>query len=143
MIGEKDETQPQKIILAVDDLPSNLTKIKETLGSMYDIRLARNAPTALSMMNRVNVDLVLLDIEMPGMSGFDFMDTWREDESKSRVPVIFVTSHATEEFVVRAARAGAMDYITKPFKPHVLLTKVYGILGCQHFEINLSSLSLS
>ncbi|MDR1020978.1 MAG: response regulator [Synergistaceae bacterium] len=131
MVRKNGEEQPRQIVLAVDDLPSNLTKIKEVLGTLYDIRLAKNAPMALSMMNRIHVDLVLLDIEMPCVSGFDFMDICRNDTSKSKIPVIFVTSHATEEFVVRAARAGVRDYIAKPFDPHVLLAKVYDVIGCQ------------
>ncbi|MDR1515867.1 MAG: response regulator [Synergistaceae bacterium] len=129
----------KKIILAVDDLPSNLTKVREILGGIYDVRLAKNAQMALSMMNRIDVDLVLLDIEMPGMSGFDFVDACRENESKRDIPVIFLTSHASEKFVLRAARAGAKDYIHQPFEPHTLMAKISAILSLRRPLINLSS----
>jgi putative two-component system response regulator len=124
------EEQPKKVILAVDDLPSNLTKIKEILGDMYDVRLAKNAPMALSMLNRMDVDLILLDIERPGMSGFDFMREIAESENdaRSKIPVIFVTSHATKEFVIRAAKAGARDYVAKPFDAETLEMKIFGVL---------------
>jgi PleD family two-component response regulator len=126
---KKNEEQVKKIILAVDDLPSNLTKVKEILSDTYDVRLAKNAPMALSMMNRMDVDLVLLDIEMPGMSGFDFMKELGEDDPRSKVPVIFVTSHASREFVIRAVQAGAKDYIAKPFNRETLRKKVSDVLS--------------
>jgi putative two-component system response regulator len=124
-----DQDHAKKIILAVDDLASNLTKIKEVLGNEYDVRLAKSAQMALSMLNRIDVDLILLDIEMPGMNGFDFMRERAEDYQKSKIPVIFVTSHASKEFVVRAAHAGAKDYVAKPFDLATLQRKVKNVLS--------------
>jgi PleD family two-component response regulator len=124
---QKDEERAKKVIMAVDDMPSNLMKIKEILGNLYDVRLAKNAHMALSMLNRFDIDLILLDIEMPGMSGFEFMETCKEDYTRSKIPVIFVTSHATKDFVVRAAQAGARDYIAKPFDPETLRAKVNNV----------------
>jgi putative two-component system response regulator len=127
-ISSKEESV-KKIILAVDDLATNLAKIKEILDDEYDVRLAKNAQMALSMLNRIDVSLILMDIEMPGMTGFDFMrERAKNDHNKSDIPVIFVTGHASKEFVVRAAHAGARDYIAKPFDAETLRRKVKNAL---------------
>jgi putative two-component system response regulator len=127
-ISSKEEPV-KKIIMAVDDLAINLAKIKEILDDAYDVRLAKNAQMALSMLNRIDISLILLDIEMPGMTGFDFMrERAKNYRNKIDIPVIFVTGHASKEFVVRAAYAGAADYIAKPFDAETLLRKVKNAL---------------
>jgi putative two-component system response regulator len=122
----------KKIILAVDDMPMNLTAIRTILHNDFDIRLAKSAKTALAMLNTVKADLILLDIEMPEMSGFEFLEylrTTAEYPEYRRIPVIFVTSHATEDFIARAASSGAEDYVVKPIVPAVLLEKVNAVIG--------------
>jgi len=121
MMHASDE---KKIILAIDDMPSNLIAIKNILEPMFDVRLVKEGGQALALLKREKIDLVLLDIEMPGYNGFELSQAMREDPALAPLPVIFVTTHATPSFVRRAAEAGAKGYILKPFKPSLLLQKV-------------------
>jgi PAS domain S-box-containing protein len=127
MIGEGGK----KTILAVDDMPLNLTAIRTILGEAFDVRLAKSPLAALTMLNTVRVDLVLVDIEMPEMSGFEFVDRLRNNSGhpeQKDIPVIFVTSHETPDILERMASRGA-GYVAKPVIPRTLLEKVTAVLG--------------
>jgi signal transduction histidine kinase/CheY-like chemotaxis protein len=120
----------KKIILAVDDMPLNLTAIRTILCNDFDIRLAKSPVAALGMLNSVAVDLILVDIEMPEMSGFEFADRLRdnaEHPEQKDIPVIFVTSHETPDVVERIVSRGA-GYVVKPVVPRILLEKVRSAL---------------
>ncbi|MFP3043130.1 response regulator [Treponema primitia] len=120
----------QKTILAVDDMAENLTTLRAILQDYFDVRLAKTAKMALSLMENVQVDLILLDIEMPGMTGFQFLEENRKTNPKHKnIPVIFVTSHADPDMITAAINAGAKDYIVKPIKPDILLKKIDAIIG--------------
>ena len=114
----------KKVILAVDDLPSNLIIIQKILEPLFDVRLVKAGEQALALLKREKVDLVLLDIEMPGHNGFELLALIREDPALATLPVVFVTTHASRSFILRAAEAGAAGYVIKPFKPSLLLQKV-------------------
>ncbi|MDR1966245.1 MAG: response regulator [Synergistaceae bacterium] len=120
------------VVVAIDDDATNLTKIREILGSKYDVRLCKSGKMALVVLAETKADLILLDVEMPGMTGFDLMDEMKARFPDMDIPVIFVTSHATPQFVSLAVRQGAKGYIVKPFEPGTLLTKVQEVLN----EIN-------
>jgi putative two-component system response regulator len=122
MAGQKEK----KIILAVDDMPLNLTAIRTILHNDFDIRLAKSAGMALVMLSAIKVDLILADIEMPEMSGFELVDRLRnnpEHPEQKDIPVIFVTSHETPDIVEQALSRGA-GYVVKPVVPRVVLEKV-------------------
>jgi putative two-component system response regulator len=121
----------KKAILAVDDTPASLQIIHGALNSEFAVHLAKSGGMAMSALESTPVDLILLDIEMPGISGFDVMDLLKKRPQLSAIPVIFVTSHATEAFIVEAVQKGAQDYIVKPFTPEVLKAKVYSALGME------------
>jgi len=114
----------KKVILAVDDLPSNLIAVQKILETLFDVRLVKEGEQALALLKREKIDLVLLDIEMPGYNGFELMALIREDPALAQLPLVFVTTHASRSFIRRAAEAGAAGYILKPFKPSLLLQKV-------------------
>jgi PleD family two-component response regulator len=119
--------EKKQIILAVDDMPVNLAAIRDILQNDFDMRLSKSALSALRMLNTVQVDLILLDVEMPEMSGFEFLDNIKnnaEHPELKDIPVIFVTSHAAEDFMARAAAAGAAGYVVKPVTPQLLRDKV-------------------
>jgi CheY-like chemotaxis protein len=121
--------EPRKIILVVDDMSLNLRSIKVTLEKYYDVRLAKSGELALSILGNTRVDLILLDIEMPGMSGFETLDLIRLQPNAENVPVIFVTSHVSTELITKALKHGAKDYVMKPFEPEILVRKVYAALN--------------
>jgi putative two-component system response regulator len=114
----------KKMILAVDDAQANLQVIQAALGGDYELRLAKSGNMALLILDRVKPDLILLDIEMPGMSGLDFMAALRGKEALRDIPVIFVTAHADKDLVEDAAKRGARGYVVKPFEPGALRDKV-------------------
>jgi CheY-like chemotaxis protein len=122
-------TEAKKIILAVDDMPLNLTAIRTILRDDFDIRLAKSAAAALSMLRTVKVDLILMDIEMPEISGFELVDRLRnnaEDPAQRNIPVIFVSSHETPDIIEQVTARGA-GYALKPVVPQVLLEKVRSV----------------
>jgi PleD family two-component response regulator len=112
----------KKIILAVDDMPLNLAAIKNILQNDFDIRLAKSARTALAILDTIKVDLILVDIEMPEISGFEFVDRLRSNPGHpehKNIPIIFVTSHETPDIVKRVVSEGA-GYAVKPVGPSLL-----------------------
>jgi len=120
----------KKIILAVDDMPENLMQLGSLLESYFDVRLARSADMAFNVLNKIKVDLILLDIVMPEMLGFDFLSLLRSGNSvNKKTPVIFVTSHADIEVIGRAIKAGAKDYIVKPIVAETLYRKIDSVIG--------------
>jgi putative two-component system response regulator len=136
MTGEKTK----KIVLAVDDMPLNLAAIRTILRDDFDVRPAKSAGTALAMLNTIKADLLLVDIEMPEMSGFEFADRLRnnaEHPEQKDIPVIFVTSHEAPDIVEQALAHGA-GYVLKPVIPQVLLEKVRGTLEAEEKNSSVS-----
>ncbi|MDR3191789.1 MAG: response regulator [Treponema sp.] len=121
-----NEQKAKKIVLAVDDMPPNLAAIRTILCNDFDIRLAKSPLAALGMLNTVRVDLILLDVEMPEMSGFEFLE--KLPGNAGRPPVIFITSHETPDLIARILSSGAA-YMVKPIVPQVLLDKVNSALA--------------
>jgi CheY-like chemotaxis protein len=118
----------KKVILSIDDMPANLIAIKNILEPLFDVRLVKAGDQGLTLLRREKIDLVLLDIEMPEYNGFELLQTIRQDSALAHIPVIFVTTHASPSFVIRAAETGAQGYILKPFKPSLLIQKVLELL---------------
>src|SRR5262249_52738250 len=102
-----------KVILIVDDVAANRELIREALiGSEYEFREANNASSALQVMRKHAVDLVITDMRMPGDSGIDLLKELRGEYPNTIV--ILVTAFGTVESAVEALKAGARDYITRP-----------------------------
>lgn len=112
----------QKRILVVDDEDMNLKRTKLILGKDYDILFAKSGEEALEKLQQEQIDLVLLDIAMPGMDGIETFK--RINEKKINVPVIFLTASGDEDDVRSAISLGAVNYLKKPFLPRELLKRV-------------------
>lgn len=109
-------------ILVVDDDSMNLARTRIILSKEYDVILAESGAEALKLLGIQEVDLVLLDIDMPEMNG---METFRNMKKAGiKVPVIFLTASGLEEDVVDAINLGAVNYLKKPFRPQELLKRV-------------------
>jgi len=118
------------IILVVDDQPENLTVIGELLRPFYRIRVANSGAAALRVAaTEPRPDLILLDVMMPDMDGYKVLYRLKENPVTAGVPVIFVTALGAEKDEERGFKLGAVDYITKPIKPIVLLARVRSQLG--------------
>jgi CheY-like chemotaxis protein len=111
-------------ILVVDDNVSVLKQIGAILDGCYNFSLAKSGSMALKICAREIPDLVLLDIEMPEMDGFETIARFREDSRLASVPVIFLTGHEDETLKAKALEAGAVDLVTKPADRDMLLQRV-------------------
>jgi CheY-like chemotaxis protein len=118
----------KKTILAIDDLPLDLAVFENILCSYYNLKISTSAPEALALLADIKPDLIILDIEMPGMSGFEFLHEIRKFPQSMNTPVIVVTAHEGEEFADHAASQGANKTLTKPVNPSCLLEQVSSLL---------------
>jgi CheY-like chemotaxis protein len=118
----------KKTILAIDDLPIQGAIYKNILGGRYNLHISESAPGALALLETIDVDLILLDIDMPGMSGFELLHQIRLMPRLMNTPVIIVSSYSGAEFVTHAMSQGANDLLPKPVNPMGLLNKILHLL---------------
>ena len=111
-------------ILIVDDTPANIQILNEFLMGDYDIYFAMNGKDALLNAQTVIPDLVLLDIMMPEMDGYEVCGALKENSLLKDIPVIFITALNQEDHETRGLGLGAIDYITKPFNPEIIRLRV-------------------
>lgn len=102
-------------ILIVDDTPANLDILLEGLGDRYNISVAVDGKSALETLEEQVPDLMLLDIMMPGMDGYEVLYSMKKNSLWASIPVIFLTAMSEAADKTKGLRAGAVDYITKPF----------------------------
>ena len=119
------ESQEQPVILLVDDNTINLQLLFETLdGQGYQLLAARSGEEALRIARKATPDLILLDIMMPGIDGYETCTRLKADEATRHSVVIFLTALQSTEEKVRGLSMGAMDFLTKPFDPAEIIARV-------------------
>jgi len=111
-------------ILAVDDTPANIDVVKGVLSDRYFVQAAINGQMALKIIEKNKPDLILLDIMMPDMDGYEVCQKLKADEATRDIPIIFLTAKAEVEDETRGLELGAVDYITKPISPPILIERV-------------------
>ena len=117
--------QPEQAILIIDDDPNSLTIVSGYLEECnFTVLIAENGESGLKRADYTKPDLILLDIMMPGMDGYETCRRLKEMESTKEIPVIFMTALADTEHKVRGFEAGAVDYVTKPFQREEVLARV-------------------
>jgi putative two-component system response regulator len=114
------ENQAKRVILAVDDAPENLQVLKGNLSPEFIVKVAINGMLALKIAGKSPVDLILLDVQMPKMDGYEVCRRLKEDESTASIPVVFLTAELDDESRARGMEAGAVDYMTKPIETAAL-----------------------
>ncbi|HSW06911.1 diguanylate cyclase domain-containing protein [Aquabacterium sp.] len=119
-------------ILLVDDDPGTIQLLGRILSGLGTLRFATSGEDALRLAHESAPDVILLDAEMPGISGFEVCETLKADPSLADVPVIFVTSHSGLEFEVSGFDLGAADFIAKPISPPLVLARVATQLRLKH-----------
>jgi len=125
-------------ILVVDDNPENLTVLCELLHGRYRVRAANSGARALQLASQLPLpDLILLDVMMPGMSGHDVLAQLREVPETRDIPVIFTTALTAIEDEQQGLALGAVDYITKPLRPAIVLARVHTHLELAHARAQL------
>ncbi|HEX8404332.1 MAG TPA: response regulator, partial [Duganella sp.] len=108
------KTQDRATILIVDDTPDNLTLIAGLLKDHYNTKVATNGATALQIVASSKVDLILLDVMMPDMDGFETCRRLKADPANSAIPVLFLTAKGQAEDEVMGHKAGGVDFLRKP-----------------------------
>ena len=122
--SENDQKLTERILL-VDDNPTNLQVLMGTLeGKGYNLLIAKNGESALTIVRKAWPDLILLDIMMPGIDGFEVCRQLKADPTTQEIPVIFLSALGETTDKVHGLDLGAVDYITKPFQPEEVIARV-------------------
>ncbi|HOT76103.1 MAG TPA: hybrid sensor histidine kinase/response regulator [Candidatus Wallbacteria bacterium] len=111
-------------ILVLDDEKTNIEIVKNSLAVNYNVYYALKPGDAFNILRRIKIDLLLLDVMMPEMDGFEFCRTLKADEALKNIPAIFITGKNDTESVVKGFEEGAVDYITKPVQTEELEARV-------------------
>ena len=111
-------------ILIVDDEPANLKVMREVLGNQYRMSFAKSGAAALALLEKEQPTLILLDIMMPDMNGFEVCEILKSTPALSHIPIIFVTALGDESDEFKGFELGAVDYITKPISPAIVRARV-------------------
>ena len=129
-------TQPTNLplILAVDDEASNLQLLRQILQDHYRLLFAKDGTRALELVRQESPDLILLDVMMPGMSGYEVCAALKADPATAAIPVVFVTALTDTADELEGFNAGAVDYITKPVSPPIVRARVRTHLSLVRME---------
>ncbi len=111
-------------ILIIDDTPANIQVLNGVLRDDYGVHFATNGEEGISLARKEAPDLILLDIMMPGVDGYDVCRQLKSDPRTGQIPVIFITAMSDVEDEARGLDCGAVDYITKPISPPILKARV-------------------
>jgi len=122
-MDNKDRNQPE--ILAIDDTPANLRVVADTLSPEgYIVAAVTSGERALKRLQTYIPDLILLDIQMPGIDGFETCRRIKNNPNTASIPIIFLTALSDDESITKGFDLGAVDYITKPFREAEMLARV-------------------
>ena len=115
----------KKVILIVDDAPEHLNMLSSLLKDTYKTKVATSGKKALDIaLSDIPPDIILLDIMMPEMDGYEVCQALKSNEKTKEIPIIFLTAKANIEDEKKGLELGAVDYITKPISPHIVTARV-------------------
>ncbi|MCP4110154.1 MAG: response regulator [Desulfobacteraceae bacterium] len=135
----ENSNTPKPDILIVDDEPENIRILATLLKEKYSPIAAINGLKALELVNKGNrPDLILLDVMMPEMDGYEVCNRLKSDKNTRNIPVIFITAKSEPEDEIRGLESGAVDYIRKPFDPEVVEARIHLHLLLKQQRDNLS-----
>lgn len=124
MVDPSEMAQRRPRLLVVDDQPVNIQALYQTFASDHQVLMATSGQQALDVCASKRPDLVLLDVEMPGMDGYEVCRRLKAEESTRDIPIIFVTAHNDEAAETCGLEAGAVDFISKPINPAIVRARV-------------------
>lgn len=120
-------------VLIVDDVPENIQILVHLLNEKgLKVNYAESGIKALKAIKNNIPDLILLDVSMPGMDGFEVCEKLKNDSATSHIPVIFLTAKVDQEDVIQGLEKGAVDYVTKPFNANELISRIFTHLELKH-----------
>jgi putative two-component system response regulator len=126
-------------VLVVDDEESNRKLLTRLLGTDYDVVTAPDGEQALALLETIDVDLVLLDVRLPGLDGFEVCGRLKKLERMRLVPVVLVTGLGAREHRIRGIHVGADDFLTKPFDAEELYARVASLVRLKEYTDELES----
>ena len=138
-IFAKEEASAKDTVLVIDDDRMNLKFAEHMLSTVYSVVTAQSYREALDYLSKELPSMVLLDVHMPEMNGFELLAEIRKIKSCEDLPVIFLTADSDRETEVRVFQEGALDYIQKPFVPEVVLERIKRILSLRKLQASLES----
>ncbi|MBF0379156.1 MAG: response regulator [Desulfamplus sp.] len=124
-------------VMVVDDTEANIDVLVNTLEDMYDVRVAMDGETALDDIAQEPPDLILLDIMMPGIDGYEVCRRLKSDVNTKNIPIIFITALSQVEDETKGLKLGAVDYITKPISPPIVKARVENHLALKKAQEDL------
>ena len=127
-------------VMAVDDVLINLMILESILEEDYDVKTVTSGEEALVKMDEEKPDLVLLDLSMPDMDGFELVERMQKDENLSSIPVIFVTGEKDVYSEEKGLALGAVDYIKKPYIPDIIFVKIRNHIEIKSLRDNLEDM---
>jgi len=113
-----------KTIFVVDDSDTSLLTAEESLEDHYQVMTIPSAAKMFDFLEKFTPDMILLDIQMPEMDGFEALERLKSNPSYNAIPVIFLTGYKDDDIEARSRELGALDIITKPFSPSALLERI-------------------
>lgn len=116
--------EENQTILVVDDTKENIHILIGLLGDDYNVMAAKSGKAALEIVNEEEIDLILLDIMMPEMDGYEVCEILKSQTATKNIPILFITAKTDEESIEKAYDVGGVDYVTKPFKPKELRVRI-------------------
>jgi len=133
-MGMNSVSKKKPLILIVDDTPQNVQVLARTLEEgNYELAVATNGKDALAFVEREEPDLILLDVMMPEMNGYEVCRVLKKNEKTVNIPIIFLTAKRETDDIVKGFDAGGVDYIIKPFNSKELMARVKA-----HVELTLA-----
>lgn len=130
-------------ILVVDDMTTTLLLLHDLLKDTYEVKIAKSGTKALEILESPNdIDLILLDIEMPDINGYDVCKRIKNNETIRNIPIIFITGRTSQEDEEYGLNLGAIDYITKPFNKAIVKLRIKNYLNLKIKNDMLEKLSM-
>ncbi len=136
-VTEEEHYETEAHILVVDDDEISLKLAEGILRKLYTVRKARSAKAAFKIMEADKPDLIMLDLHMPDIDGFEMIELLQKKEDYKEIPIVFLTSDNDREIEVRGFKAGAQDFITKPFIPEIVVQRIDRILELSRLQKDL------
>ncbi|MCP4540972.1 MAG: hybrid sensor histidine kinase/response regulator [Chloroflexi bacterium] len=135
-------TETLENILIVDDIPANLRLLSQMLSEQgYSVRAVTNGPRALESVRAMPPDLILLDIKMPGMNGYQVCQRLKANEQACDIPIIFISALGETNDKINAFAVGGVDYITKPFQVEEVLARIETHLGLRDMQRQIQKIN--
>jgi PleD family two-component response regulator len=130
----------QDVVLIVDDIPTNIRIVADTLdGKGFSVAIAQSGEEALKIAERIRPDIILMDVVMPEMDGFETCQRLKQNEATRAIPVIFMTALDDPEYVMKGFDVGGVDYIAKPVRIQEVLARVTTHLRLRNMQKQLET----